>query len=323
MAAELNPQRKPAALQPGDTIGVVAPASPFNKETFERSCDNLRRQGYKVLVPESVYAREMPYFAGTAEQRARDIQEMFENPEVRAIICARGGYGSNYLLGHIDLELLRKHPKIFMGYSDVTALLTWFHDAAGLVTFHGPMMNKDFADDDGVHALSLVAALGGASTWNLGSKAGMEAVVSGHGEGNLYGGCLSILVSSLGTPYEIRTPGALLFLEDVGTKPYQIDRMLMQLKLAGKFEGVKGIIFGEMLDCRQSEDQPYKLQEVIKRVVGDLGVPVAYGLRSGHVSRANVTLPLGVRAALNVSAEASLTILEPATVPAAAKAKTR
>jgi muramoyltetrapeptide carboxypeptidase len=322
MAADPNPRLKPAALQPGDTIGVVAPASPFNRETFERSCENLRRQGYKVLVPESVFAREAPYFAGSAEQRAKDIQEMFEDSEVRAIFCARGGYGSNYLLGRIDLEMLRKHPKIFMAYSDATSLLTWFHDAAGLVTFHGPMMNKDFADEDGVHWLSLLAALGGASQWNLGSKAGLEAVVPGRGEGSLYGGCLSILVASLGTPYEIRTTGTLLFLEDVAAKPYQIDRMLMQLRLAGKFEGVKGIIFGEMLDCRQSDDQGYKLQDVVKRVVGDLGIPVAYGVRSGHVSRANVTLPLGVRAALNVSAEASLTVLESATV-AAAKAKTR
>ena len=210
-----------------------------------------------------------------------------------------------------------------MGYSDATSLLTWFHDAAGLVTFHGPMMNKDFATEDGVHGLSLVAALGGASQWNLGSKAGLEAVVPGRAEGTLYGGCLSILVASLGTPYEIRTADTLLFLEDVAAKPYQIDRMLMQLKLGGKFEGVRGIIFGEMLDCQQSDDQPYKLQEVVKRVVGDLGIPVAYGLRSGHVSRSNVTLPLGVRAALNVGAEASLTFLESATVAAAATAKTR
>ena len=323
MAAEPKPRLKPAALQPGDTIGVVAPASPFNRESFERSCENLRRQGYKLVVPESVFAREAPYFAGAAEQRARDIEEMFRHPEVRAIYCIRGGYGSNYLLGRIDLDLVRTHPKIFMGYSDITSLLTWFHDAAGLVTFHGPMMNRDFAGEEGVHALSLLAALGGASEWNLGAKAGLEAIVAGQGEGTLYGGCLSILVASLGTPYEIRTDDTLLFLEDVSAKPYQIDRMLMQLKLAGKFAGAKGIIFGEMLDCRQSDDQPYKLQDVVKRVVGDLGVPVAYGLRSGHVSRANVTLPIGVHAALNVGGEASLIIRESATIPTAARARTR
>ncbi len=322
MAAESNPRLKPAALQPGDTIGVVAPASPFNRETFERSCQNLRRQGYKVLVPESVFAREAPYFAGSAEVRAHDLEAMFCDPEVRAIFCARGGYGSNYLLGRIDLEAVRRNPKIFMGYSDATSLLIWFHDAAGLITFHGPMMNKDFATEDGVHALSLVASLGGASRWALGSNAGLEALVPGHAEGNLYGGCLSILVASLGTPYEIQTAGTLLFLEDVAAKPYQIDRMLMQLKLAGKFQGVGGVIFGEMLDCRQADDQPYKLQDVVLRVIGDLGIPVAYGLRSGHVTHSNVTLPLGVRATLNVSTETSLTILEAATVPAAT-AKTR
>lgn len=323
MTAHPNSRLKPAAVQPGDTIGVVAPASAFNRESFDRSCENLRQQGFKVLVPDSVFARQAPYFAGSAEQRAHDIEEMFRDPQVQAIICARGGYGSNYLLGHVDLESVRTNPKIFMGYSDITSLLTWFHDAAGLVTFHGPMMNKDFASEDGVDKLALAAALEGASEWKLGGGAGLQPLVSGHAEGSLYGGCLSILVSSLGTPYEIRTAGTLLFLEDVGAKPYQIDRMLMQLKLAGKFQDVKGIIFGEMLDCRQSAEQDYKLEDVVKRIVGDLGIPVSYGLRSGHVTRANIALPLGVRAALNVEADASLTILESATVPAAATAKTK
>jgi len=321
MAASSNPRLKPAALQAGDTIGVVAPASPFHRESFERSCELLRSQGYKLLVPESVFAREAPYFAGVPEQRARDIEHMFRNPGVRAIFCARGGYGSNYLLGLIDLEAVRSNPKIFLGYSDITSLLTWFHDAAGLVTFHGPMLNKDFAVTDGVDGGSLAAALGGASQWGLGSAAGLEPLVRGRAEGNLYGGCLSILVASLGTPYEIRTAGTLLFLEDVAAKPYQVDRMLMQLKLAGKFEGVQGIVFGEMLDCRQWQDQPYRLEDVVTRVVGGLGIPVAYGLRSGHVTRSNVTIPLGVRAALDVGEESSLHILEAATIAAAATAQ--
>lgn len=323
MVAEPNPRLKPAALQPGDTIGVVAPASPFDRDCFERSCAVLRGQGYDLRVPESVFAREAPYFAGPAAQRARDVEQMFRDPQVRAIFCARGGYGSNYLLGHVDLEVVRAHPKIFMGYSDVTVLLTWFHDAAGLVTFHGPMLNKDFADADGVDQPSLAAALGGATEWRLDSAAGLQALSPGQAEGTLYGGCLSILVASLGTPYEIQTRGTLLFLEDVAAKPYQIDRMLMQLRLAGKFEGVKGIIFGEMLDCRQSADQPYRLEDVVRRVVGDLGIPIAYGLRSGHVTRDNVTLPFGVRAALAVGEDAALRILESATLPAAATARTK
>ncbi len=320
MSANTNSVLKPAALQPGDTIGVVAPASPFNRATFEQSCANLRGRGYKVVYPDCIFDREPPYFAGTAEQRARNVNEMFAREDVRAIICARGGYGCNYLLDKIDLKLIRRRPKIFMGYSDVTALLTWLHDAAGLVTFHGPMMNKDFAEEAGVHQLSLTAALGGASEWNLGSASGLEAIVPGHAEGMLYGGCLSMLVASLATAYEIRTHGTLLFLEDVMAKPYQIDRMLMQLKLAGKFNGVRGIVFGEMLDCRQSDDQPYTLQEIVKRVLGELRIPIAYGLRSGHVSRANVTLPIGVRASLSVTSDAALRILEGATVPAAATA---
>jgi len=319
MSAKPNPRLKPPALQPGDTIGVVAPASPFNKQSFELSCANWRKQGYKVVFEESIFDREAPYFAGSVKQRAKQIEEMFSRPDVRAILCARGGYGCNYLLEEIELDVVRKHPKIFMGYSDVTTLLTWFHDATGLVTFHGPMMNKDFSTDDGVHMLSLTAALGGASQWNLGGGAGLEPVVAGRAEGELYGGCLSMLVASLGTPYEVRTADKILFLEDVGVKPYQVDRMLMQLKLAGRFKGVRGLVFGEMLDCRQSEKQEYQLQDVVKRVLGDLGVPIAYGLRSGHVSRANVTLPLGVRAALNVGSHASLSFLEAATTAASAK----
>jgi muramoyltetrapeptide carboxypeptidase len=149
----------------------------------------------------------------------------------------------------------------------------------------------------------------------------MQPLVRGTAEGVLYGGCLSLLVESLGTAYEIRTDGTVLFLEDVNAKPYQVDRMLMHLKLAGKLDGVRGLIFGEMLDCRQSADQPYTLQEVITRVVGDLGIPVAFGLRSGHVTRANITLPLGVRAKLRVDEAVRLDILEAAVsarTPAAA-----
>jgi muramoyltetrapeptide carboxypeptidase len=142
-------------------------------------------------------------------------------------------------------------------------------------------------------------------------------LVDGSAEGVLYGGCLSLLVASLGTAHEIRTAGTILFLEDVNARPYQIDRMLMQLKLAGKLKGVKGMVFGEMLDCVQTKDQGYTLQQVILRIVGDLGIPVGFGLRSGHVTRKNITLPIGVRAALSVSGgDVKLKILEAATAPA-------
>ncbi|MGA7302771.1 MAG: LD-carboxypeptidase, partial [Candidatus Sulfotelmatobacter sp.] len=210
---------------------------------------------------------------------------------------------------------IKSHPKIFVGYSDLTTLLTYFSDATGLVTFHGPMVAKDWAHADGVHLPSWQAALAGAASWELDSDAlsGASGLVDGTAEGVLYGGCLSILVASLGTPYEIKTAGTILFLEDIAAKPYQIDRMLMQLKLAGKLNDVRGIIFGEMRDCQQSPNQGYKLQDVILRVVGDLEIPVAYGLRSGHVTTGNITLPIGVHSELIVrNSQVTIKILEAA-----------
>ena len=240
---------------------------------------------------------------------------MFTRPEVRAIVCARGGYGTNYLLSAIDLGKIKSHPKIFIGYSDVTTLLTYFADATGLVTFHGPMVTKDFAHSGGADLNSWQVALGGQAEWSVGAESGVKPLVEGTAEGILYGGCLSMLVASLGTPYEVHTEGTILFLEDVAAKPFQIDRMLMQLKLGSKLRDVRGIVFGEMLDCIQNQDQDYTLEQVVLRIVGDLGVPIAFGLRSGHVSRGNVTLPIGVRASLEVSPSgARLRILEAATV---------
>jgi muramoyltetrapeptide carboxypeptidase len=180
------------------------------------------------------------------------------------------------------------------------------------------MVTKDFAHSDGVDLALWQAALTGLTGWEISSNSdsGAEGLVDGEAEGVLYGGCLSILVASLGTPHEIRTSGTILFLEDVNAKPFQVDRMLMHLKLAGKLAGVQGIVFGEMLDCMQSKDQPYTLQEVVLRIVGDLGIPIAFGLRSGHVTRKNITLPFGVRASLRVnSGEVTLKIMEAATQP--------
>jgi len=214
------------------------------------------------------------------------------------------------------LGKLEASPKIFVGYSDITTLLTWFLDSTGCVVFHGPMVTKDFVLPDGVDVNSWNAAAGGSGEWEISSDrdSGVAGLVDGSAEGILYGGCLSLLVAALGTPYDVRTDGTILFLEDVNARPFQIDRMLMQLKLAGKLKGVAGIIFGEMLDCVQSKDQEYTLQQVVLRVVGDLGIPVAYGLRSGHVTRRNITLPFGVRAALRVNgSDVTLKILEAAT----------
>jgi len=313
------PRIKPPALQPGDTIGIIAPASNIKREHLDAGCKALAKLGYKPIYLDSITEKNL-YFAGSADRRARELEEMFTRDDVRAIVCARGGYGTNYLLQTLNLDNIKAHPKIFVGYSDVTSLLTYISDSTGLVTFHGPMVTKDFAHSDGVDLPTWEAALTGASErkTDFGPESGAKPLVAGSAEGILYGGCLSMLAASLGTPYEIHTEGTILFIEDVAAKPYQIDRMLMQLKLAGKLADVHGIVFGEMLECVQNKDQDYTLEEVVSRLVGDLGVPVAYGLRSGHVSRRNITLPIGVRAALDVGKkEGSLRILESATTPAA------
>jgi muramoyltetrapeptide carboxypeptidase len=295
-------------------VGIVAPSSHVSRGDLLAGCEALRRAGYQPFYFDSILDRDF-YFGGSVQRRTHELEEMFVREEVRAIVCARGGYGANYLLETLDLEKIRPHPKIFVGYSDLTTLLTYFVDVLGLVTFHGPMVARDWAQENGVDLASWQSALMGAEAWepSLGAGSGAKGLVEGEAEGVLYGGCLSMLAASLGTPYEIQTAGTILFLEDLAEKPFRIDRMLMQLKLAGKLNGVRGIVFGEMRDCVQAANQGYTLEEVILRIVGDLGVPVAYGMRSGHVTSRNITLPLGVRAGLVVrDGQVSLKILESA-----------
>ncbi len=312
MACTSRPRTKPLTLRPGDKVGIVAPASNIKPELLELGCDGLRRAGYEPFYFDSILERDL-YFAGTVERRVWELEQMFMRDDIRAIVCARGGYGANYLLQVLNPAKIAPHPKIFVGYSDLTALLTCLADNARFVSFHGPMVTKDFAVAGGVDLESWHNALGGGTEWQIGEDSGAKPLVAGIAEGILYGGCLSILVASLGTPHEIRPAGTILFLEDLAAKPYQIDRMLMQLKLGGRLKEVRGIVFGEMLDCRQSPDQDYTLEEVILRIVGDLGIPVAFGLRSGHVSRANIALPFGVQARLEVGSSVKLRILEAAT----------
>jgi len=300
---------KPSALRPGDFIGIVAPASNIKQSDLEAGCEALRRLGYKPIYLDTILDRDV-FFAGSVQRRLRELEEMFERDDVRAVLCARGGYGANYLLSQLDLSKIRAHPKIFVGYSDLTCLLTYFADA-GLAIFHGPMAAKDWAHEDGVNLPSWQLALSQSAPWDVPLNSEVTSLVDGEAEGTLYGGCLSILVASLGTPYQIKTAGKILFMEDVAAKPYQIDRMLMQLKLGGCFDEVRGMIFGEMLDCGQRRTQDYTLQEVIMRIVGDLGVPVAFGVKSGHVSSNNITLPFGVQAKLTARAnDVNLRILE-------------
>jgi muramoyltetrapeptide carboxypeptidase len=303
---------KPPALRAGDKIGLIAPASSFSREGFLAGCQRLRQMGYELVYSQNIFDRDI-YFAGTAERRTRELQEFWRRDDIAALVCVRGGYGSNYLLEKLDYSLFAAQPKILLGCSDITSVLTTISDRTGLVGFHGPMVAKDIAD--GTFDLSSWKnALEGTESWIV-PTAGVEVLRTGKASGRLYGGCLSMLVASLGTPYEIQTEGSILFIEDVAEKPFRIDRMLMQLRLAGKLDGVRGFVFGEMLDCAPPKGEIYTLQQVIMRVLAPCNVPIVYGLKSGHVTNGNITLPIGVQAELSADgAEVGLKILEASTV---------
>lgn len=262
--------------------------------------DSLRALGLQPQLGANALAHYGQYSAGTAEQRLEDLHTAFGDPSVKAIICNRGGYGSAEMLQGLDLDMIGRNPKVFVACSDITSLETYIHDQTGLVMFHGPMAAGDFARANGVDPVSWQAALSQNQSWQLGPEAGLRTLKPGRAQGKFYGGCLSMLAASLGTPYEIQTAGTILFLEDIGVKPYQIDRMLLQLRLAGKFADVRGIVFGPMLDCVQPGNANELLDAVLLRVLADFSGPVAIGLRSGHVLERNITVPIGVDSELDL-----------------------
>ncbi len=303
---------RPAALRQGNKIGIIAPASSFNHERFLAGCDRLRKMGYEPVYSQNIFDRDL-YFAGSVERRTHEFQEFWRRDDIAALICVRGGYGSNYLLEKLDYSAFATRPKILLGCSDITSLLTAIHDRTGLIGFHGPMVAKDIADGTFDEA-SWQSALQGAANWHV-QTAGIEVLRTGKAAGRLYGGCLSMLVASLGTPFEIQTDDAILFIEDIGEKPFRVDRMLVQMRLAGKLEKVRGFVFGEMLDCAPPPGETYTLQQVIMRVLAPYNVPVVYGLKSGHVTSGNITLSIGVQAELEAEgADVRLKIVEASTV---------
>jgi muramoyltetrapeptide carboxypeptidase len=302
---------RPAALHPGSRLRLVSPASGFDRQKAEQGAETLRKLGYVVDFSANAFARDGQYTAGTVRQRLEDLHAAFADPTVDGIVCNRGGYGSAELLSGVDLDLIERNPKIFVGCSDITSLQTWLHDTTGLVAFHGPMAAGDFARDNGVDTASWNATLCQEQPWRLGSTAGLETLKPGTAQGKFYGGCLSLLAASLGTPYEIHTTGTVLFLEDIGAKPYQIERMLLQLRLVGKLDHVRGIVFGAMTGCMQPGAPEGLLRDVLRRVLADFDGPVAIGLRSGHVERQNITVPIGVQCSLDLTSGPTLQFLEP------------
>ncbi len=300
------------AVRRGSRVAVISPASYPQPDRLAKGVEALGQLGYFPSVGRQALSKANHYFAGNAQARLDDLHAAFLDPAAAAIFCSRGGYGSNYLLGALDLGLVREHPKPFIAHSDMTCIQTWLLDQIGLASFHGPMVAGDFAAPDGVDEPSLLAALGG-ERWFVGEASGLRTLIPGKATGVLYGGCLTLLAASLGTPYAPRTEGKLLFLEDRDVKPYQLDRLLRQMILAGKFAGVTGIIFGEMLDCVAPGQQTSILDDVILRVLDWFQGPIAIGLRSGHASRRNVTLAFGIQAELDLVRAPLLGFLERAT----------
>ncbi len=295
---------KPKALKPGDTIGIVAPASNIKKELLEQGCRELESLGFKTYVHSDITS-SFRYFSGTRVRRLSEFLEMLRNPEIRAIFCARGGYGSGQLLQDIDPDVIRENAKIVNGSSDITILLNWI-ERAGVVAFHGPMVATTIREGtSGYDRAVLLDLLRGKKAVRFPTE-GTSMLRSGLGEGRLVGGCLSLVVATLGTEHEIDTHDVILVLEDADTKPYQIDRMITHLKQAAKFQAVRGVVFGEMLNCAQNANQGYTLQEVLVDLLHEFTFPILYGFPTGHTSRPNVIVPIGVRARLDLTSSAPI-----------------
>lgn len=295
---------KPKALKPGDTIGVVAAASNIKKDLLEQGCRELESLGFKTYCRPDITS-SFRYFSGPHERRVGEFLEMLQSPDVHAIFCARGGYGSGHLIPKVDRDTVCANAKIVMGSSDITILLNWI-ERCGVVSFHGPMVATAIREGiSGYNRKTLVDLLQGKHTVRF-PVDGAEVLRPGIGEGRLIGGCLSLVVATLGTRHEIDTRDSILVLEDLDTKPYQIDRMITHMKHAGKFDSVHGVVFGEMLNCSQHPEQGYTLQEVLMDLLAEFKFPVLYGFSTGHTSRPNVIVPFGVRARLDLTSSAPI-----------------
>lgn len=297
----MKPLMKPSALMPGDTIGVIAPASPADPEEQQKALQLFSEFGYKVKLGNSIWER-YGYLAGSDWIRAADVNQMFSDPEVDAIFCMRGGYGTPRILDLIDYRMIRRNPKIFVGYSDITALHLAIQCKVGLVTFHGPMIIELAKHPDAVSWSTLFRNI--TNPYPIGRyEEPMEkyTIVEGCAKGRLIGGNLSLLAATLGTPYEVDTEGKILFMEEIGEEPYRIDRMLTQLKLACKLERAAGIIFTECTDCKPENDKKsLTIRQILDDILKPLGIPSYYGLKVGH-TQPNFTLPMGVYAKINAT----------------------
>jgi muramoyltetrapeptide carboxypeptidase len=303
---------KPPPLEPGNAVRIVAPASPIEEDALRRGVAELERLGYEAKWDPRVLARQA-YFAGSTEERLAKLLFALDENRSHAVFCARGGYGSAYLLDRLEPRRL-KLPKALVGFSDVTLLQLFLWRKKRWVSFYGPMvgagLDKGANVPGGYDSESFAQALTQASHgWKLDLRG--ETLFFGHAEGTVTGGCLTLVEATLGTPWEIQTRGSILLLEDCTMKPYQVDRALIHLRQAGKFKGVRAMVLGEFPECEPPSGGP-TVRNVFERIVEPLKIPAVWGAPVGHTPRAMLTVPLGVKARLIAHGTGRLEILEPA-----------
>jgi len=295
----------PPRLLQGDKIGIAAPASPFESDTFNQGIETLKQLGFEPVIPQGAFQQEN-YLAGSDQHRAEQLNAFFSDETIRAIICARGGYGTLRILSELDFDLIRANPKILIGFSDISTLLSTLFQKCGLVTFHGPMVTTLAGVAEGTRQ-ALVSAVCGDAPLEIRAKTPV-VLQSGKGTGPVAGGNLTTLCHLLGTPFEPVWKGHILFLEDINEALYRIDRMLTQLKLAGCLEGLTGVVLGSFQGCGD--------QDAVFRLIMDLfdqeAPPIVGGFDIGHGLTDNLTLPVGLAATLD-SRRGSLKYHSPAT----------
>lgn len=293
-------------------MGLVAPSSPFRHEALAAGIRFLEEQGFAVRHRQDLLERRKGFLAGGDRERAAELHEMFEDPEVHAVFVVRGGYGAQRILERLDPAVFRSHPKVFLGYSDATCLLTFLLQAAGVICFHGPVVSE-MGILSGVTRDCLLRLLTREEPPGPLPMGNPRWIRAGLARGPIVGGNLSLLCSTLGTPWEIETAGRILLLEDRGEKPYRVDRLLVQLRQAGKLSSIAGLLLGEFKGSQPGEQggrERQAMDEVLEENTADLGVPVASGLPVGHGEH-NIPLPLGVPAEMD-SEKNRVSILESA-----------
>lgn len=292
-------------LKKGDTIGIIAPSSPITMEEAESCKKFVENMGYKVKMGKSVYLSLHGYSAGSGEERAEDINNMFQDKEVKAIWCARGGDTSSHVMDKIDYDIIARNPKIFVGYSDVTNLHVNFNQKCNLITFHGPMVKSNMLynfDDFTKESFEKAINMEGEFILENPPEEDFQIMVEGSAEGVIVGGNLALLTSMIGTPYEVDTKGKILFIEDIGETVARLDRMMYQLKYSKKLQEARGIIFGDFADCINKKEGDYTVIEMLKDVLKDYKKPVMYNVKSGHCCPMS-TIPLGAKCIMDTKSK--------------------